>query len=413
MNAGNGPGWRVGYFVSEYPSRSHTFIRREIEVLEARGLDVARYSQRKIRESELLNLSEQEEFDRTRSLFPISIVGTIRTHLESLLRQPARYLGVLVQSIRRRPAGKISMVRSIAYFLQGISLAEVLKEDKIDFLHIHFINSGVHVAAVAADFNGIRWGVSIHGRSDFDFPCVRALSWIAESAEFIRCISIYGVSQAKRSISTNYWHKVFVCYSGIPSRFLRPQQKRKVDEARVPVLLSVGRLSEEKGFFLLLEVASELEKSGQRFVLKIIGDGPERPVLEGEIARRKLSHCVELPGPTDEESVLAEMANADCYVCSSLMEGLPQVILEAMATNLVVVAPYLAGIPEAVIDEKTGLLYYCSDKRSLFNAVSRLLDNKELASRLAMSASRLVEGNFLIETSIEPLYERIIRVFAP
>jgi glycosyltransferase involved in cell wall biosynthesis len=398
---------RIGYFVSAYPARSHTFIRREIEELENQGLQVKRYSQRKAPRENLSNDLETSEYEETWSVFPLQFSSLIRSHLISICTHPLRYLETLFWLLSRRPSISMGRIYALIYFVQGIHLANRLRADGIQFLHVHFVNSGVFVGASAARFIQIPWGTSVHGRSDFDYPGIETMRWVIRGGRFLRCISQYGASQAKREVSREYWTKIFTCYSGMPDEMI-PRQLPEFRQPRPMKILSVGRLSPEKGQFLLIDLAERLHEDQREFIINIVGDGPDRQSLERETEQRQLTRQINFVGAISETEVTREMLQANVFVCPSLMEGLPQVLLESMAVGLPVVAPYLSGIPELVQPEKTGLLYPVGDPEALAAAVCKLCDRSDEARVMRANAWIYVRNSFALSETIQPLKRRML-----
>jgi glycosyltransferase involved in cell wall biosynthesis len=400
---------RIGYMTSEYPARSHTFIRREIEQLEQCGVKVFRYSQRKMSLSAALTDSDRDEIEHTRSIFPLRLLEVIAAHGASLKVAPGQYFRTLLWLCSKRPPGGLGFLYVLVYFFQGIYFANKMRSDNISQLHIHFVNSGVYVGSVAAKFLQIPWSASVHGRSDFDFPGIHALAWIIQEAAFLRCISQFGASQAMRQTTPNNWGKIIVAYCGLPEEIINHNARNTTPATRKKIL-NVGRLSPEKGQFLLLEMAALLKDKGHSFELILVGDGPDRQRLEQAAQQKGIADICLFRGAIDEQAVLQEMIAADVFVCPSLMEGLPQVLMEAMAVELPTVAPYLSGIPELIDNELTGLLFPVGDCQKMTDAVERLFNDEDLLIKICVNARDKVSSEFLLANNIKPLCERFCLV---
>jgi colanic acid/amylovoran biosynthesis glycosyltransferase len=394
--------WKVAYMVSAYPARSHTFIKREIVELEKNGPPVVRYSQRRCDVNEIIGEAERQEFQVTWSIFSLPYYTLIYSIFNSFLANPIRFFSTFTWVIVRRPKGLKGCFYAVMYFLQGMILARKMRQDKVNFLHIHFVNSGVFVGSCAAKYLGIGWGVSVHGRSDFDYPGIETMIWVIKDAAFLRCISAFGAAQAKRQVAREYWDKIFVAYCGLPDKII-PERLAQKPSALDFQILSVGRLSPEKGNYVLLDMAEQLKNHRHSFQVNIVGDGPGRTTLEKDLEEKSLGDVCRMSGAVSEAEVLALMKDADVFVCSSLMEGLPLVILEAMAVGCPVVAPYLSGIPEAVTPGETGLLYPVGDSKAMTDAVEQLICDEALGNHLATAAHRRVLDKFAMSDTIRPL----------
>lgn len=392
----------VAYMVSAYPARSHTFIKREIEELERQGFSVNRYSQRRCAETEILNQQERQEYNNTWSVFPLSLFAVLLAHLQAIGLRPRQYFSTLVFSIKYRPPGTLGILYSAYYFFQAIYVAKKMQADGISVVHMHFVNSGGYVGIFAARFLQLPWGVSVHGRSDFDYPGVHALRWVIKEGDFLRCISRFGASQAMRQNDAKYWDKVFVSYCGLPDTWLEKNQNIQ-SKNQTKIILSVGRLSAEKGQFLLLKMAAYLKSENTDFRLQIIGSGPDQQQLEADAVRLGVAELCDFLGAKDETAVKQAMICADVFVCPSLMEGLPQVLMEAMAVKLPVVAPYLAGIPELVTNKETGMLFPAGDWRKMSEAVALLLTSEKLANQCIELGYEVLTNHYVLSKTICPL----------
>ena len=402
---------KIAYLASEYPARSHTFIRREMDSLRARGWDIASYSLRKCAAGDLLNDLERAEYDNTWSVMPVKWPALVWAHICSLLSRPASYIRTLVSSVKRRPHGLRGVLYAFFYFAEGIYLARRLKADGIGLLHVHFANAGAQVGSCAAEYLGIPWGLSLHGTVDFEYPCAMQLGGYIENAVFVRCVSHFGRSQAMRHVQPPQWDKLFVAYCGCPT----PPPAAvdlgiKAAENPGIKLLSVGRLSPEKGQFLLLDAMSQLRCEGVNFTLLLVGDGPDRQALESKAAALGLEDCCTFVGAVEEARVFDYMRWADVLVCPSLMEGLPQVLMEAMALNVPVVAPAVAGIPELIADNVSGLLYAPADTRGMAEAIFRLKRDPELAQRLGREGLGCIESGFGLEVTVDALDSKLRQI---
>ena len=396
----------IAYLISEYPARSHTFIRREIELLREKGLDLQVYSLHRYAESEILNEEERLAYEDTWSVFPISARKFFIAHFSCLWRAPGRYFRALTRGFKYSGGGFKGAVFTLVYFAEAIYLAEQLRQQNVEMIHAHFANSGAKVAAVSATYLGVPWVLSLHGTVDFEYPGILWLKDLAHSADFLRCISDYGASQLKRVMPRSEYHKVFVSYCGLPLNYHSIPEKHDI-VCKTPLsLLSVGRLSPEKGQVLLIEMALKLQQAGLNFVLDIVGDGPDREMLETECRKLELTMVVNFHGAVDERAVFDFMRNSDIFICSSFMEGLPQVLLESMLLGTPVVAPYIAGVPELIRDHETGMLFPAGNTTALVDAVMKLAHDEVLYRTLMVAGRDKVRNEFMIDQTILPLIDR-------
>jgi glycosyltransferase involved in cell wall biosynthesis len=173
-------------------------------------------------------------------------------------------------------------------------------------------------------------------------------------------------------------------------------------------IVSVGRLSPEKAQVGLLEACAKLVEEGLDIELEIVGEGPERGRLEERIRRLGLGDRCKLVGALPETEVFRRVEGADVFALSSLIEGLPVSLMEAMALGVPVVAPRLTGIPELVVDGETGVLFHPADWGGLAAALRRLLEDASLRSSLAAKGREKVACEYDVDVSVEPLWKRLL-----
>ena len=402
---------RIGYFVSEYPSRSHTFIRREIEALVKLGFVVFRASIRKPnKEAFVLDSLDEQEHDLTRALMPLRISEILIACLYFLFNTPIVSIEAFTFSFKTRPIGFGGFFKCIAYFFEANVAAFRFRNDHIEFLHVHFGNSGAHIGSIIARLLNIKWGLSLHGLSDFSFPTSPMLRWQISDASFTRCISYFGRAQAMLYSNPMFWDRIFVAYCGIPTRLHQPSglvdRSTKV-AAPVFRILTIGRLAPEKAQVFLIKACARLKHSGFNISCKIIGEGPSWSFLQKKIDELNVSEVCKLAGPVPESQIISNLQLADVFVSTSLMEGIPQVILEAMQASIPVIAPCIAGIPEAITHELDGLLFSPSNEEDLYQCLRNIIVSSTLASTLVSNASQTVQQKFDISATIRPLAEAI------
>ncbi len=397
---------KLAYFVSEYPKRSHTFIRREIEAIEAMGIPITVLSIRKPSAGEILNDQDQSDFDRTWSIIPISILRLIYVHLSAVLMSPVRYFKSLFVAVRHRVPGFRSLLYSFIYFTESIILANKLASEKITHVHVHFANVGATIMMIASKYTGISWSMTLHGTVDYEYPHGILLGKKIESAKFTGCISNFGRAQALRTVNHSHWNKLFIYRCGINVDSLPATGSRSDDETTI---ICIARMSSEKGLMGLVSACSKLKTiSNIRMIL--IGDGPDRDDIETAIVEFGLQDMFTLTGYLSEKEVLKYLANADVLAVPSLMEGIPVVLMEAMAMNVSVVAPRLSGIPELIDDQHDGLLYTPADWDDFQEKMRLLISDDELRKKLQSNATQKINSQFSFGECVKPLYQQFTKL---
>ncbi|NJC04484.1 glycosyltransferase involved in cell wall biosynthesis [Sphingomonas kaistensis] len=390
---------RIAYLTSQYPGPSHTFIRREVSALRAIDVDIQTFSIRVPPAVDLNSPVDQAEAVRTFFVLGQSPLTFLGAHLGEAVRRPIRTLRTLLLALRHRPPGIKSALLSLAHFAEAIVLAGELRRRRIGHLHNHFANSGATVGMLASHQVGIPWSFTIHGISEFDYPAGLLLADKIAASKFVACVSLFGRAQAFRVVEGGEWSKLTVVHCGLA-----------LDELPTPVqtdgpalrLILVGRLSPEKGIGGLLQAISMVAVA-ERPRLFIVGDGPMRAELDEQVERLGLGDHVTFLGRLSEADTLVEIARSDALVLSSFMEGLPIVLMEAMALGKPVIATRVAGIPELVTDGEDGLLFTPSNWDELAAHIKALASDPALRRRLGAAGPAKIAAEFDIRTSAEAL----------
>lgn len=395
---------KVGYLVSQYPATSHTFIRREIEAVRALGVAVKTYSVRPPAHA-VDTPREAAAAAETYTILGQSTGRLLAIAARRAASHPRRSWTVLRQAMRHRVPGVRAMTWALFHLVEALVLADRLQRDGVTHLHNHFGNAGATVGMLAASHAGIGWSLTLHGISEFDYPAGNLLPAKLEEARFAACVSYFGMAQAMRLTKPALWDKLQIVRCAIDPADLPP--RRPVDNAPTTTrMICVGRLSPEKGHAGLLEAMAQLAPERPSLHLVIVGDGPEEAALKAQAAALGLSDAVTFTGRLDEAATLAAIADSDMLVLPSFMEGLPIVLMEAMALGVPVVATRVAGIPELVIDHETGLLFDPANWTALAAAVARLADDPALGKQLAAKGKKRIEKEFAYPVAAAPLAER-------
>ena len=394
---------RIGYLVSRYPAPSHTFIRREIEALRERGVQIDTFSIRNPTGDEVTSDLDRTAQAETWYVLPASPLTLLRDHAATLVSQPMDYLRVFGLALRHRPPGLKALALSLAYFAEAVVLVRELKRRSVTHLHNHFANAAGTVGLLTSALLGLPWSLTLHGISETDYPAGVTLGGKIERAKFVACVSHFGRAQAMRTVPARYWDKLFISRCGLqladlPARTPRPAEAR----ARV---ICVARLSAEKAHIGLLTAFAQVRNQGIDAELLLVGDGPERANVEQAIKALGLNSAVTLKGHLSEGETLREVAGSDVLVLASFMEGLPVVLMEAMALGVPAIASRVAGVPELIEDGSEGLLFCPTDWDDLAQKLAAALADPALRERLGKAARAKIEAEFAIEKAVQPMYD--------
>ena len=391
---------RIAYLTSQYPAASHTFIRREVEALRSLGWQIDTFSVRTPAVDETQAEADRSEAGRTFYILSQSPFAFLAAHLGALFTKPARYFRTFALALGHRAPGGRGLLLAFAHFAESVLLARELERRHVDHLHNHFANSAATVGLLASRLLGIGWSFTMHGISETDFPAGLMLGRKIEAARLVACVSYFGRAQGMRLVAPKHWEKMHVVRCGVPFDRL---PLREPEGRNTKTLICVGRLSPEKGQAGLLRSFAQLRGRHEDVRLRLVGDGPERQALEALAAELGLTDRISFLGRMSEAEALAEIARSDILVLPSLMEGLPIVLMEAMALGVPVIASRVAGIPELVEDGTGGLLFAPSDWDELTSCIERLLTDDALCRALADHAKRKVNEEFDVRKSAEML----------
>lgn len=360
---------RVAYLVNQYPHVSHSFIRREIVGLESHGVSVTRFSVRPSG-SALVDPFDQAEQRQTHVLLGHGLRGLAWATLSSFIRQPVKSLRALRQAIRMGWRSERGVARHFIYFAEACILVRGLHSSGVSHLHAHFGTNSTTVALLAHMLGGPPYSFTVHGPEEFDHPDALSLGDKIKHSAMVVAISSYGRSQLYRWCPLEHWPKIQVIHCGVDAAFLKLGPQPLPEEPR---LVCVGRLSEQKGQLFILEALAQLVTQEVQFLMTFAGDGPMRSEVEKRIRELGLEKHVRITGWLSNDQVRQEMLASQILVLPSFAEGLPVVIMEALALGRPVITTYVAGIPELVEPGTHGWLIPAGSVDELATALKQAL----------------------------------------
>lgn len=385
----------VAYLTSEYPKVSHTFIQREAEGLRAAGLNVTTCSIRKPRPGDLTGPEEEAAYGETFYVLDTAKnpLRLIRDHLGALTANPGRYFRALRLAFSTRPPGLKALLWQLFYFAEAGVLARHLARRNVTHLHTHFANSGCSVAMLTSEMSAIPFSFMMHGPSEFFEAEHWRLDEKVARARFVTCISHFCRSQLMIFSDQAHWGKLHILHCALEPGFYdhpRPAPGKR--------LLFVGRMAGVKGVPVLLEAMQSLREHHPDVRLTLVGGGPELAGLEARASDLGVSDLVEFVGYKSQSEVAAYLSQSDVFVLPSFAEGLPVVLMEALASRVPVVTTRIAGVAELVEDGVSGYLVPPGDIDSLAARISALLEDPALRRRMGEAGRTRVIGEFNIST---------------
>lgn len=360
---------RIAYLCNLYPAVSHSFVRREIEAVECAGHDAFRFSLRPAR-ADLKDDGDLRELQRTEAALARGPLPALIATAILFVTRPLKTLAAGATAYRLSGPGLKAKLRHLAYFIEAGWLLRRLEPLRIAHLHAHFGTNPAAVATILRAWGGPPFSFTVHGPDEFDAPLSLAIAAKIEAATFVAAISRYGRSQLMRWCAPEHWHKIHVIRCGVDARFL--DAPAPAVRAELNSFLCIARLSAQKGLPLLIAACDRLHKQGERFTVSIVGDGELRRSIEADIHRRGLEGVVTLAGVRSSGEIHDMLLEARALVLPSFAEGLPVVLMEALALGRPVITTAIAGIPE-LVDEECGWLIAPGSEGALVAAMKEAL----------------------------------------
>lgn len=363
---------RVAYLTNNYPKVSHSFIRREILALEARGVEVLRFAIRGW-DADVVDADDIVEKGRTQHTLKAGMGALALGAARMALRRPGPFLSALKAALGMSRRGLRPWPYHLIYLAHACRVLTWLEEEKapVTHLHAHFGTNPAEIARLVHLLGGPPYSFTVHGMNEVDDA--KALHFAAKVADarFAVAISAFSRAQLLRELPPGDWGKVKVVHCGLTDDFFAEEAPAL---PTAPTFLSIGRLSPEKAHLILLEAFAHVLKAHPKARLRCAGDGELRPLIEARIAELGIGHAVTITGWVTSEQVKNEIAGAHTLVQPSFIEGLPVVIMEAMAMRRAVISTYVAGIPELVKPGETGWLVPAGDVGGLADAMTASIE---------------------------------------
>jgi colanic acid/amylovoran biosynthesis glycosyltransferase len=407
---------RVAYLIGRYPAISHTFILREIQTLRDLGVEVETFSIWRTDAAELLSQADRDEAARTTALLPPRPLQLLAALGAVALR--ARALRPLVREAAAlsRPGWR-SRLLAASWIVEALLVWHACRRGGIRHVHAHLGGTAPAVAllvaalGVAVDGEGAwSWSQTVHGSTEFYDVVRERLAVKVRRATFVAAISDFTRSQLLGLVDEEHWEKVHVVHCGVdPSVFTPAGERSHDDTLRV---LCVGRLTRMKGIAILLEALRLLHDRGVRVQATIVGEGPKRADYERIAAEKGLDDAVTFTGAVGQDTIRAQFEAADVFCLPTFAEGVPVVLMEAMAMGKPVVATHIMGIPELVEDGVSGRLVSPARPDLLADALAQLAGDAPLRERMGKAGRRKVLAEFDVTRDAVRLHELLVRYAA-
>lgn len=363
---------RVAYLISEYPKVSHSFIRREIAALERQGVEVLRFAIRGPSDGSP-DSADVEELRRTRYVLGAGAMSTLAHVMAAVVRRPRAFMAAARSAWRLSRRAERSLLHHVAYLVEACIVGNWMHKEKVPHLHAHFGSNPATVAMLAAQINGGTFSFTAHGTVETDAAQFIGIPEKVRRAAHVVAVSEYMRSQMCRWVEPSHWEKISVVHCGLDEGYRVPPAQPFNAVRR---FVCVGRLSSEKGQFVLIDALGELRRQGVEAELVLAGDGELRSAIEQHCQLRGVADRVRITGWISGAEVRKEIEASRALVLSSFAEGLPVVLMEAMACARPVIATRVSGIPELVRDGQDGWVVAPGNALELAQAMRRCLETE-------------------------------------
>lgn len=405
---------RIAYLTGQYPRYSDIWLQREVAALREHGVDLHTFTVRAVPVESLESEAQIAEHRATTVLLSARPWAGV-TAVIGALRRPARLFETAGLAWATRARGVTATLKQAAYFAEAVLFARELRRRRIDHLHNHLSDSSCTVSMLTSSLTGIPYSFTMHGPSIFYEPMTWRIDEKIRRASFVACISYFCRSQAAAFVEPEHWDKLRVVHCGVDIDDRSPSCAHDVAGDATPTgrLLFVGRLTPVKGLPVLFDAIERLRDEHPDVHLDIVGDGPERDALVDDVARRGLDGHVSFVGTASPDAVRELLGRTDVFVLPSFAEGVPVVLMEAMAEEVPVVSTRIAGTSELVVEGESGLLVRPADPVALADAIGTLLGDAEMRRRFGAAGRATVGASFNSRTEALRLLELMSASGAP
>lgn len=408
----NQPMPAIAYLTTHYPAVSHSFIQREVLALRRRGVTVDTYAIREAGPENQLTDADREAARTTFAALPISPFALGGCHLRALARAPRAYARTLVTALRMPGGG----LRRLFYFAEAVPIWLQARGRAARHVHAHFTSPSADVALLVAELGDAdgpwRFSFTAHG-TDITTDDRARLAAKVRRADQVICVSDVGRAQLMAMVEEEHWERIAVVRCGLdPARFEPDDAPAAAEDGPLRVLC-VGRLAAEKGQGVLIDALRGCRDAGLDVRATLVGAGPRLEALRDRAAALGVDDRIAFPGAVGQDRLRDVYAAADVFCLPSFGEGVPVVLMEAMAMRLPVVASAVGGIPELVEHGVSGLLVAPARADRIVEALEALAGDPGLRDRLGEAGRARVEAEFHIERTADRLHEVLFGPASP
>ena len=403
----------IAYVTTGYPSPSHTFVQREIHELERQGIAIFPISINVVPAKDLLSDTDRSDAKRTFTIKKTSPLRAALVFARFTVQSPKAVAETLGIILKLGITDLKALLWHIFQLTEAMLVVEECERRGVTHIHAHFGEVPATVAWFAAELGRRRsatsvqtWSVTVHGWREFTNEAAANLPQKFRAAAFVAGISDFTRAQLMRIAGATHANERFhVVRCGLPMDSY-PFDPR-AEMSAVPNILMVARLSEEKGHTIVLEALALLKSQGTTMNVVFIGSGPIQARLAAQATKLGLDEQVNWMGAQEPSVVHEQLKQCDIFCLPSFAEGLPVVLMEAMAVGRPVITTFISGIPELVENNVTGLVLPAGRSDLLADALRRLTTDSELRHHIVKHGRQRVEA----QHDVEPIARQLAELF--
>lgn len=402
---------KIAYIMTRFPVFTETFILYEILELEKLGIQIEVYPL--LRENESVEHPEADNIVKRAHYHPFISISIIKANWHFIRHSSCTYFKVLKEVVLGTLGNVNGFIVAISIFPKSVLFAYKMEKQGISHIHVHFANHPAVTALIIHRLTNIPFSITAHAFDIFKERDLCMMNRKFDASAFIVTISNYNKELIIRKYGQSLRDKINVIFCGVDTEVFSPSSE---PHTKGPLhILSVASLEEKKGHKYLLEACRLLSNRGVDFVCHLVGDGTLRAQIENQITEASLENKVILHGPLNRIDVVKMMQSIDIVVLTSVQtksgdqEGIPVVLMEAMAMGLPVVASKLSGIPELVETEQNGILVPQRGSIEIADAIQKLIEDVDLRHRLGQTGREKILREFNLQINVAKLSKLFLK----
>jgi len=394
---------KIAYLVSVYPAVSHTFIYNEIQALRSRGVDLDVISinhPEYAMEGDIPEVLAEEKttfYVKQQSFFQMA-----SAFIKTVVHFPRGLIKGIISVFKYSRGDLKQLLWNFFYLLEAVIIGVWMQQKGIQHVHAHFANAGATVALFVSLIFDKSFSMTVHGPDEFFEVSKSLLKEKIEHAKFIVCIGQFSRSQLMRIAPYSNWDKLRVCPLGVDLDVFKPKNLETIDRVEI---LCVGRLVPAKGQAILLKAVAELVKENFYLRVRLVGEGVDRKPLEALADSLNITPFIEFLGSRNHLQVQQIFEESDLFVLPTFAEGIPIVLMEAMAKEIPCITTWVNGIPELIQNKINGITVAPSDHIALKEAIKELILDQSLRESIGKHARKTLTEHYNLKTNIEKLKE--------